>query len=59
MKLAEESYVFAEKRQTKNKVVFEAEDPKCPTLTIYVEKWSDYAKAKIFILTFKPVSQET
>jgi len=56
MKLAEESYVFAEKRQTKNKVVFEAEDPKCPTQTIYVEKWSDYARAKIFILTFKPAT---
>ena len=57
--MKEESYVFKEKRQTKNKVVFEAEDPKCPTLTVYVEKWSDYARAKIFTLTFKPAPQKT
>ena len=51
-----ESFIYGELRQTKNKVVFEAEDPtKCPIKTFYIEKWHPFAEGKILQLTIQPV----
>ena len=51
----EEEFKFLRVRETKNKVVFERESSKCPTSSIYIEKWHQLSGEKALTLTIKPV----